>query len=185
MSRNTNTLNIHTELCPKTIIPETFQEFWQSNKQKLKQIHTRKLNRVCNIQDTQGRTYKIITRNNKQQVHLIPKVKKAMSNLELENQLQELKNLDKSLDFLDNRVRAVEASMQRILTLNNLPTTEEDEKIISESLYTNEQKENAEKINSQNQRKAERQKERILEKVNNEMQNLGLIPLNQKLKEFP
>ena len=170
--------NIHYELFPQTVSPEQFMKWWRDNKTALLKIHTRKINRKFTIQDENGRQYQLIIR--KGEAHLIPKLNKPPSNRELETELEALKKLDKQHDFLDNRVRAVESSFQRMLSSLNLPSTAEDEKLISESLYTPEQKEATKRLERRKAWKSEYQKQGVMAKVNAEMEAAGVVPLGLK-----
>ena len=80
---------IHKELFPITIPPEESFNSWKINKNEFLKIHTRKINRQLNIQDEQGRKYRLIIR--KSEAHLILQVKEPLTNKELTSEIQDLK----------------------------------------------------------------------------------------------
>ena len=166
----------HPELFPTTCTPEQFTQFWNANKDALLKIHTRKLNRKYHIVDTNGREYQLAVR--KGEAHLIPRLNQPPSNRELEKELDELKKLDKEFQFIDNRLRAVEASFQRILEKLELPATSVDQAIIAESLYTQEQKDAKDRADRRATQKSEHQKLKILDKINAELEAAGIVPLD-------
>ena len=169
---------IRNDLIPITITPEKFYELWKENKDKLLKIHTRKINRQLNIEDENGKQYHLITRRGNAQ--LIPKSTLTPSLSELADKIETLEKAEKEYEFLDNRVRAIESSFQRMLSKLELPPTSEDETIIAESLYTPEQKERENILTNIEQKKSERQKERINEKNHKEIANI-LTKVNEEL----
>ena len=167
----------HPELFPTTCTPEQFTRFWNAHKAVLLKIHTRKLNHKFHIVDSQGREYKLIVRRG--QAHLIPKLRKAMTNAELESELDSLKRLDKEFEFIDNRLRAIEGSFHRVLEKLELPPIEDDLKLVEESLFTEEQKDNQEKEEKRAAQKSEQQKLKVLAKTNAELEAAGITPLKR------
>ena len=171
----------HPELFPTTCTPEQFTEFWNANKTALLKIHTRKLNRKFNIVDADGREYKLTVQ--KGNAHLIPRLKEPMTNRELEKELDDLKRLEKEFEFIDNRLRAIEGSFQRMLEKLGLPSTASDLEIVEENLHTQEQKDNKAKQDKRDTQKSEAQKLKVLEKTNAELAAAGITmlkPLNVK-----
>ena len=168
---------IHYELLPIQITPKKFLEMFRQDPNHWLQIHTRKINRKFKFVDENNNEFKYIVR--KGEPHFIPMLEKPPTLIEINKELKELAKLPKELDFLDNRVRGVESSFNRILQLSNLPTTEEDTKLISESLYTQQQKDNQEKQEKRRLLKAEYQKQSLMQKLNSDLANTGLIPLKK------
>ena len=169
-----NRPGIHYDMIPFPITPNNFLKLWQQKRNEFIKTHTRKINRMFNIVDEKGIPFKLIIRRG--QPHLIPKIN-TPSLKHINDEVKQLMTIPPEIEFFSNRLRSVEASLDRILKKLDMPLVEKDLEIISESLYTPEQKINKESHEKREQYLKDYNKGKLIEQTNKELYALGMVPL--------